>query len=371
MGETGTANAARGWCAALAREGAQVKLLVDNDLVHLPDPEGVEVVRLHHSGPSRFRMPTGGRDAIRGADVLVLHGGWNPVNIFVGRLADSVKVPYVVTAHGVYDPNILQGRRAQLKWLWRTIFEKSHLDRASCIHLFFDQDRAALSRLKVSTPSIAVPNGIDFPGHTWDGGSGGYILWLGRYDPHHKGLDLLLEAMATLPESERRPLRMHGFDWQGKKKRVEESVDELNLRDWVTVGDPVFGNAKLELLSRASGFVYPSRWEACPVSVAEALALGLPTLVGPYPLGEFVAARGGAFISDSTPEDIAAGLKKLSSDESSVVAGRGRVVAQQHFEWNAVARQWLDSIAPYAMQRSDDRIPASIPSPLGSNRSGP
>ena len=34
-----------------------------------------------------------------------------------------------------------------------------------------------------------------------------------------------------------------------------------------------------------------SRWDACPNAVLEAVALGVPTLVTPYPLGRFLARR--------------------------------------------------------------------------------
>ena len=56
----------------------------------------------------------------------------------------------------------------------------------------------------------------------WDGGSGGYVLWLGRFDPEHKGLDLLLQALALLPSRERPTLRIHGPDWRGRKQKVRE-----------------------------------------------------------------------------------------------------------------------------------------------------
>ena len=89
-------------------------------------------------------------------------------------------------------------------------------------------------------------------------------------------------------------VRLHGPDWRGGKERTERMVHDLRLDPWVTVGDPVYGDAKWELMEHAGAFVYPSRWEAFGNSTVEAVAAGVPTLATPYPLGRFLAERGAA-----------------------------------------------------------------------------
>jgi glycosyltransferase involved in cell wall biosynthesis len=170
------------------------------------------------------------------------------------------------------------------------------------------------------------------------------VVWLGRFDPEHKGLDILLGAMHAIPAARRRPLRLCGPDWRGKKQTVRELVARLDLDQWVTVANPIYGRDKLELMARASAFVYPSRWEGFGNSVAEAAAVGVPTLVTPYPLGRFLASRGAAVLSDPTQTGLAEGIATVLLPSSSAVGARARQIMRESFNWNAVAHQWLVGI---------------------------
>ena len=115
------------------------------------------------------------------------------------------------------------------------------------------------------TPVVVAPNGITAPeGVRWDGGSGAYLFWLGRYDPVNKGLDVLLQGLRLLPAGQRPRLRLHGRDYQGGRQVVERLLRELDLEASVSVGDPVYGEEKWRLMAQASGFVYPSRWKDRP-----------------------------------------------------------------------------------------------------------
>src|SRR5436853_7577539 len=48
--------------------------------------------------------------------------------------------------------------------------------------------------------------------------TGGYVLWIGSFDPEHKDLDLLLQAIARLPSVRRPAVGLHGPDWRGRKQ---------------------------------------------------------------------------------------------------------------------------------------------------------
>jgi glycosyltransferase involved in cell wall biosynthesis len=137
-------------------------------------------------------------------------------------------------------------------------------------------------------------------------------------------------------------MRLHGPDWRDRKKKVQQLVTELALERSVTVGDSVYGQAKRNLLIEAKGFVYPSRWDACPNAVLESVALGVPTLAGPYPLGQFLADRGGAFVAEAEPQSLADGLVRLMSPEAPRVAQKGTEVVRHELAWDQVAASWLE-----------------------------
>lgn len=343
-GESGVANSARGWAQALAGLGHHVALVVDAAQRVLDDVPGVPTVPLRHRRTGGVSWPSGLGSVLEDDDLLVVHGGWHPANNVAATIARRRGVPLVVLTHGVYYPAALdRGRVRKQVWAWAA--ERRMLRGAEAVHLLFRQEQAGLQRLGVAPPIVVAPNGVRVPpGQRWDGGSGGYVAYLGRYDPTHKGLDLLLTGLAHLPRDRRPHLRMHGPDWHDGRSKVATLVRTLGLADSVTVGDPLYGQAKWSLLTEARGLVLPSRWEASPMSLAEAAALGLPALVTDFPMGRLLAEAGAAIEVDRTPAAVASGLLALTGSTSAAVGRRARVFAEEHLSWEAVARSWLDQI---------------------------
>ncbi|MGH2827962.1 MAG: glycosyltransferase [Actinomycetota bacterium] len=341
VGDGGMTSAVRNWSQSMARCGTEAVIAYDEG-VSPPDDEYVEWVQVRHAGRRGLKFPLGLEDVLEGTDLLVLHSGWTLRNVRAAAAARKLGVAYVLEPRGAYDPHIV-ARKRWLKRLWWAAWEKRLVHEARAIHVFFESERQHLEALGYGGSVIVASNGREAPtGELWDGGSGGYVLWLGRFDPEHKGLDLLLEGVALLPETERPHLRLHGPDWRSKKQLVQRWIDDAKLGDWVSVGDPVHGDQKRKLLAAASGFVYPSRWDACPNSVLESVALGVPTLTTPYPLGRYFSDKGGAFLAEATPEGLAQGLKRLGDGEAAAVGNKGAQVVREELGWDTVARVWLD-----------------------------
>ena len=204
-------------------------------------------------------------------------------------MAERIGVPYVATPHGLYDPHVVARHRTPRR-AWWLLAERRYLQRAAAVHLFFrDEPRAFPFRARL----IVAPNGVTPPTDLrWDGGSSGKVVWLGRFDVQHKGLDLLIEAIGRIPASRRPEVRLIGHDWFDQRTAVERRVVDCGLARWISVEQPVFGEEKWKILSTARAFVYPSRWEAFGLAVAEAVSIGVPTIVTPFPLGRFLAHEG-------------------------------------------------------------------------------
>lgn len=343
-GETGVANAARGWASTVAQLGEDVALAVDASQCHLPAPDGVETLPIPHLTRASLPAPRVLNQALRGADLLVLHGGWDPSATMTAHLAARAAVPYMPLTHGVYYPAALDRHRTR-KRLWATLFERRMLRRAAAVHLLFRDEEEGLARLGVAPRLVVATNGIDPPPDIhWDGGSANHLLYLGRYDPTHKGLDLLLHALAHLPPGTRPRVRMHGPDWHGGRSTVAALVATLGLEEWVTLGDSIHGDAKWDLLRTARALVLTSRWEAAPMGLAEAAAIGLPALVTDYPMGRWLAARDAAVMASRDPAGLAQGITDVMAPEAAHVGERARTIACEELSWDAVARSWLAQV---------------------------
>ena len=66
--------------------------------------------------------------------------------------------------------------------------------RAAAVHVFFESEIDDVRTIAPKASFITVPTGFDVPKDEWSGG-GGYLSWIGRIDPVHKGLDVLVRAI--------------------------------------------------------------------------------------------------------------------------------------------------------------------------------
>jgi glycosyltransferase involved in cell wall biosynthesis len=351
IGDGGMTRAVRKLAEASASAGASVAIAYAEGAETQREARAsklVDWIPIAHAGAGRLSGPLHPGRAMRGADVLVLHSAWTIGNVRFAAAARKLGIPYVLAPRGAYDPSIVR-RHATAKRIWWRLYERDLVLGARAIHVFFESERAHLEALGYRGRLVVAPNGVEPPdGLRWDGGSGKYVLWFGRFDPEHKGLDLLLHGMRALAPAERPRLRLLGPDWRGRKQRVRRMVRELGLDGDVVVGDAVHGTTKWQTLARASGFVYPSRWEGFGNSTAEAASIGVPTLVTPYPLGTYLAERSGAFLAQATAEGLADGLRRLRSKDACAVGARGAEIAAQDLAWPSVGERWLRQVGEIA-----------------------
>jgi glycosyltransferase involved in cell wall biosynthesis len=340
VGDGGMTNSIKKWSRGMVKAGSRVTVVCE-DGVEPPGDDRLEWRPILHRGPGALKAPVGLEGVFEGADVVVLHSGWTYHNVRAAATARKLGIPYFLEPRGAYDPSIVH-RRSLAKKAWWLALEGRLVHGARAIHLFFEQERPHLDALGYRGAVLIASNGVDAPPHDlWDGGSGGYILWLGRFDPEHKGLDILLRAMKRLAAADRPALRLHGPEWRGRKRDVQSMIEALGLQKHVTVGPAVYGEEKRRLLVQAAGFVYPSRWDACPNSVLEAISLGVPTLVTPYPLGRSFAEKQGAILAESDPASLADGLRSLLSEDATAIARRGAEITRTELSWDQMARTWL------------------------------
>ena len=343
-GEFGTSISVRGWCRAVAAAGEDVTLLASSDGAKVEPPEGVELLPVA-AGPRDLPSPRSLARAFEGADLAVLHGGWDVRNTIAAIAARRGGIPYLVTPHGAYYPQVFDRRKVRLKRTWWDLVERRYLRAGWAAHLFFEAEASHLAGRGVELRHVIAPNGFVAPnGVRWQPAEDAYLLWLGRYDPEHKGLDLLLDAVARVPEGERVPVRLHGVDWHEMRAAVARMVRERALEASVRVEGPVYGDEKWELMAGARGFLYPSRWDASPIAVVEAASIGVPTLVTPFPVGAFLASRGAAIEAAAEPDSLARGLRALVDPAAAAVGERAVEVIRDELSWSRVAASWRTQV---------------------------
>ena len=298
------------WSRTQRELGHDVLLLTDR----APLPPG-NVIGVPHWGRRRVtRLPRLPRDVLRSLDLLVLHEGWTPSHYAAAFQARRAAVPYVVMPHGVYEPGIVT--RLKPPRTLRQQAERRLLEHAAAVHVFFESEIPLVGAVAPNARYIVVPTPAPPPvGKTWTGG-GGYLAWFGRYDPEHKGLDLLLEAMARIPRGRRPHLRLRGYDFKGGRERTERLAASLDVTDAVDFGGPVTGDEKDDFIARAQAYLHPSRWESYGISLLEVLGAGAPALVSrTIHLAPELVRRGAATCVEADPDAWAAALQQAATGQ--------------------------------------------------------
>jgi glycosyltransferase involved in cell wall biosynthesis len=264
-------------------------------------------------------------------------------NVVAARAARQAGCPYVLVPHGVYEPGIRRMLKPPQRL--RAIVERGVVEHAAAIHVFFESEGPYLRALAPNAPPLIIaPIGFTVGGERWTGG-GGYLAWIGRYDPTHKGLDVLLDAVARLDPGERPILELRGPDFNGGYARVRDQIARLALGEWVHAEGPVAGPEKAAFLARSDGFLMPSRWEGYGIALVENLAIGAPCLVSDViHIARPIAAADAAILAPPTVPGLVDGLRALAVANHEALGARARAFVTAAFAWPEVADTFVAGI---------------------------
>jgi glycosyltransferase involved in cell wall biosynthesis len=234
------------------------------------------------------------------------------------------------------------------------------LHAAAAIHFVSELERMEAANLRLPASGEIIPHGVTpapalaDPGQVlrarFDLPSGRkLVLFLGRIHAK-KGLDLLVRALALLPEP--RPLLLIAGNGP-ERPEIERLVHDLHLSDAVRWLGFVEGEEKQICLQGADLFALTSHHENLGMAVLEALAAGTSVLLSPQvALAESIEHHGLGVVADLQAGTIRDGLIRALHTPSteSARAARKRFV-EEHHSWvrNALA---MEALYREVMQRS-------------------
>jgi len=319
---------------------------------------GADVIGLVRTPPiGAFGRLTPGSEAeraVRDADIVHLHGVWDPIVAAAARSARALGTPYFVTPHGMLDPWSMSQSRLK-KRIALALGYKSMLDRAAGIHVLNADEAAGMEPLRVRAPKTLVPNGVfaeTFGAPPEPGafrrehptlGDAPFVLFLSRLH-YKKGLDLLADAFALIaPERPEHRLVVAGPDG-GAEADFRRRIAEAGLEDRVLLTGPIYGERKLAALADASCFCLPSRQEGFSIAITEALACGTPVVVTRACHYPEVTEAGAGIETELEAESVADALLEMTSDRAHAreMGEQGRALVFERFTWPRVAERMTE-----------------------------
>jgi glycosyltransferase involved in cell wall biosynthesis len=361
-------------CRALAAAGAEVHLATTDADGHerLPYPtgewatiDGVPTIlfRRQFGEALKYSAPLAAwlQKTVPQYDIVHVHALLSHACLAAAAACRANHVPYVVRPLGTLDRWSL----AQKPWRKRVLLAlngRKALAEAAGVHYTAIGEQRLVENAFETKRGFVVPLGIDAsildeaPLPALERESSPYVLALSRLHPV-KALDALLDAFGdAYPHARKWRLVIAGGGDEGYvhqlKMRAAESAGAtgIEFRGWVD------GDEKRDLLRRASLYALPSHHENFGVSLAEALARGVPAIVSPHVLisGELAAANA-AWVTANDRASLATTMLGAMTDAP---AREKKSAAAREFArdlaWPRVASRLLDV---YASLLTEERVP--------------
>lgn len=355
-------------CAAMAARGHEVTL-ASPDVTDVPGAwasgaAGVpRVVKLPVPGMAGMWAREGKRavaGAIAGSDVVHLHGAWMPSNVQAGRACERLKVPYVVSPHGMLD-DWCTAQSAVRKRVYHAVAGRRLFDRAAAVHCtaqaeldqsrkWFPKSRSAVIPLLLDMGPFRALPGAGEARAAFGNPAGPVVLFLSRLHPK-KGVEVLIDAVGLMRESGTAcDLMIAGAGEAEYGRALEARAAERGISDRTRFLGMVTGRMKVSLYQLADVFALPTSQENFGLVLAEAMACGTPAVttrgVDIWPELE---AGGGALLAGATAPEFAGTL--------------GRVLAEPALRkrLSDAAREWvLKYLAPEAVAVQYEAMYADI-----------
>ena len=269
----------------LVRIGHEITVIAGEPEIDKPREEeinGVKIIRwpvwspgeAYHYPRRRDDLRKLLREIVRDVDIVHIHSVHSIFSVFSGLsiAKDFGDVKIVVSPH--YHGSGHTVLRSVLWIFWRNWVSKL-LDKAEVIHAV---SRREASMIKSHYPEtnrriIVISNGVeeDVLRYRWSGHDSDYMMYAGRVE-RYKRLDLAIEIARELG------LRLVIIG-KGSYRDKLIKYAEKRYKGSVVFIDPQPRETYLKMLSEARYAINPSRHEAYSIFIAEALAIGTPSII--------------------------------------------------------------------------------------------
>lgn len=283
------------------------------------------------------------RAAAQSADFLHSHGLWQMPNIYPAQCLRGTRCRLVISPRGTLDRWALRHHAWRKKVMWH-LGQQANLVAASCLHATAELEHAFIRELGLKAPVAVIPNGVDIPPPRPLPTSGDprhkRLLFLARIHPK-KGVDILLRSWRNVQERFTDwELHIVGPDDGGHLQNLQQLAASLGTQRVTFVGF-LPEEEKTACLHAAHLYILPTHTENWAVSVAEALAHGLPAIVSTgAPWSGLESHRCGWWIDNSVEAVTECLFSALARppDELRSLGARGREWMSEEFPWSKVGR---------------------------------
>ena len=281
-------------------------------------------------------------------DIFHDNGLWWVHNRKIARVAHAYNIPRMVSLRGMIEPWALNHHRWKKALAWQ-LYQRRHLQIASCFHGTASKEADNAKKLGLSPRCFVIPNSIDitvpayFP-HQQSSSGTRVALFLGRLHPV-KGLEPFIAAWAQV-----RPqgwtVKFAGPDENNYMEKLKTRLTNLDLLEQFEFLGSVEGVQKASLMQQADLLIQPSYSENFGMSIAEALAYGVPVLTTTGTPWSQIAEKGCGWWVPLTHENLVAAIQQETAydvEQLQKMGANGKALIQNQFSGTHVSRCFVNA----------------------------
>jgi glycosyltransferase involved in cell wall biosynthesis len=282
-------------------------------------------------------------EAASGAvDVIHNHGLWMMPNVYAGNARRKSSCKLIHSPHGAMSPFALSQNPIIKKIFWG-LLQGAAARAADCFHATAENEYKDIRRLGFKQPVCIISCGVNLdPLMKKQDGGRRQLLFLGRIHPI-KGVDNLLHAWHAIENKfSDWDLHITGPDEDGYLAEMQALAAKLQLQR-VFFRGPLFGEDKKAAYSNASLYVLPTHSENFGITVAEALAAGVPAIVTKGAPWEGLEKYGAGWWIEIGVEPLVACLEQAIAQSDVKLASMGQAGREwmiRDYSWERIRTQF-------------------------------
>lgn len=285
-------------------------------------------------------------------DLVVFEGFYNQ-GLSDPRIAMQLKrkgIPYIIIPRGSLTKQAMNNHGSLKKRIAHFFYYDAYCKNAVAIQYLTEQEFRD-SYKEWNKNHLIIPNGYSEPEHKklYFSDNGIKMVFIGRPDKYHKGLDVLWEAMKEIKDDLIKAsvtLDFYGPNGMYDYNLLKQQILEFGLQKVVVMHDKVGGDEKEKALLAADLFVMTSRFEGHPMGLIEALAYGLPALVTPGTnMADEIDRVGAGWKCEGNPTSVASALKLIIQEKVKLQEkSKQAILLSQQYEWDAIALDFHNKV---------------------------
>lgn len=291
-------------------------------------------------------------ERVKDFDAVHVHFAREWVPVRAAQTSIDRGVPTFLQPHGML------GRVGGVRGIIDRLWVKRTLESATAVFALQQHESDEIERIAPRARLVELPNGVDLPVSTerWHAGNlvDPVILFLARLHPRKRVSAFLEMARILSDEGVAARYRVVGPD-EGDLVEAQRLVRRYKLESYVTFAGSLRGEAINREYRCSAVYVLPAVNEPFPMTVLEALSLGVPTVVTDTCfIAPLLENSGAALVSGPQPEVLAESVKAILHEPGLAegLSFTGRRLAQTRFSSDRVVER-LENYYRNAHARAD------------------